>query len=132
MRRDCGERGMSLIELLVALAVLALLLPGVLAFFAAGSRTVARAGLQTTATALAADAMEEQRRHLQTLALGPAGSRIDTPRAGFSRNISWQNVSRPAGSNATVNVWHLIVRVEYRDDRQVTRQVYLETYVFPR
>ncbi|MBS3947183.1 MAG: prepilin-type N-terminal cleavage/methylation domain-containing protein [Dethiobacter sp.] len=132
MRCDCGERGMSLIELLVALAVLALLLPGVLAFFVAGNRTVARAGLQTTATALAADALEEQRRRLLTQAFGGTSLPvIDTPRPGVTRTVSWQQQQVSAGGSM-VTVWHLRVVVSYRDDRQAAREVALDTYVFPR
>jgi prepilin-type N-terminal cleavage/methylation domain-containing protein len=126
---------MTLIELLVALAVLALLLPGVLAFFNAGSRSVARAGLQTTATALAADALEEHRRSLLTRAfsLGGSGSApvVDSPRPGFSRTVSWQQQQVNAGGSM-VNVWHLRVVVTYRDDRQAARELALDTYVFPR
>ncbi|MCL5982107.1 MAG: prepilin-type N-terminal cleavage/methylation domain-containing protein [Firmicutes bacterium] len=131
MRCDCGERGMSLIELLVALAVLALLLPGVLAFFVAGNRTVARAGLQTTATALAADALEEQRRRLLTQAGGTSSPVIDTPRPGVTRTVSWREREVDAGGRQ-VSVWELDVVVSYQDERGITRQVALETFVFPR
>lgn len=132
MRCVSNERGMTLIELLVALAVLALLLPGVLAFFSTGSRSVARAGLQTTATALAADALEEQRRNLLThvFSHGP-GSRTDTPRPGFSRTVSWRQQAINAGGS-TVQVWELDVVVAYQDERGTARQVALETFVFPR
>lgn len=132
MRCVRNERGMTLIELLVALAVLALLLPGVLGFFAAGSRNVARAGLQTTATALAADALEEQRRNLQThiFSHGP-GNRTDAPRAGFTRTVSWRERQADAGGRQ-VSVWELDVSVSYQDERGSARQVALETFVFPR
>ncbi|MBT9172803.1 MAG: hypothetical protein DDT21_01189 [Syntrophomonadaceae bacterium] len=132
MRRILGERGMSLIELLVALAVLALLLPGVLAFFTAGSRTVARAGLQTTATALAADALEEQRQILlgRPFTHGP-GTRPDTPRPGVTRTVSWE-VSQVDAGGRQVSVWALDVVVSYQDERGISRQVALETFVFPR
>jgi prepilin-type N-terminal cleavage/methylation domain-containing protein len=123
---------MTLIELLVALAVLALLLPGVLAFFNAGGRSVARAGLQTTATVLAADAMEEQRRNLLTHVFthGP-GSRTDAPRQGFTRTVSWREAKVDAGGRQ-VSVWELDVVVAYQDERGTARQVALETFVFPR
>jgi type II secretory pathway pseudopilin PulG len=123
---------MTLIELLVALAVLALIVPGVLAFFAAGSRSVARAGLQTTATALAADALEEHRRILLERPFSQgAGSRIDEPRPGITRTVIWQQKQVIAGGSP-VNVWHLRVVVSYRDDRQAARETALDTYVFPR
>jgi prepilin-type N-terminal cleavage/methylation domain-containing protein len=123
---------MTLIELLVALAVLALLLPGVLAFFNAGSRNVARAGLQTTATALAVDALEEQRRSLLThvFSHGP-GSRTDTPRLGMNRTVSWREARVDAGGS-WVSVWELEVVVSYQDERGTARQMTLETFVYPR
>lgn len=135
MRCVHGERGMTLIELLVALAVLALFLPGVMAFFTAGSRSVAHSGQQTTATALAANALEEQRIILMTKPLPLSDIRgshgPSEPRLGFSRQVTWWPRTITV-SGRDVRVWNLTVRVEYRDERQVTRQVYLETFVFPR
>lgn len=131
-----GERGMTLIELLVALAVLALIVPGVLAFFAAGSRSVARAGLQTTATALVVDAMEEHRRSLLTQSLPQDDGIVSSlptefPRTGYSRQVTWQPQTRTV-AGIQIRVWHLTVSVTYRDERQVTQHVRLETLVSPR
>jgi prepilin-type N-terminal cleavage/methylation domain-containing protein len=53
-----GERGLSLIELMVALTLLSLGFMGVIAMFPLGSQTVAESGMRTAAIELAQQGLE--------------------------------------------------------------------------
>ncbi len=64
MRRLSSERGLSLLEVLVALAVLSVGLLGSAGLLLAGLREQSRALMASAATALVADAAENVRLHL--------------------------------------------------------------------
>lgn len=114
-----GERGVTLLELLIAMLLLGTALVGLAASFPLAMYGVTLGGYQTTATLLAQQPLEQARAvlytNIPTLATGGAvcdtsgnGTFVDlgsvaTPFPGFDRCVSVQ-VGSPTASNTTVTV----------------------------
>jgi Tfp pilus assembly protein PilV len=103
MRRQTGQAGMSLIELLLAVAFLAIALVALLSMLTQGSVSVVAGGGQSKATAYARQMMEQLRN--QPFTVGPVNG-TDTPEAGITRAWSVAQAGATVAPNrlATIQV----------------------------
>lgn len=111
-----ADAGFTLLEVLIAVTILAV---GLLALEAMGigaARSVRRAEVQTTYTATAADLMEKT---LTRIAQSPAAAIADTSYTGASGERVWRTASavalagttRNSVAGTTLNLWTVNVRV---------------------
>jgi Tfp pilus assembly protein PilV len=103
MRRQTGQAGMSLIEVLLAVAFLAIALVALLSMLTQGSVSVVAGGGQSKATAYARQMMEQLRN--QSFTVGPVNG-TDTPEAGITRAWSVAQAGATVAPNrlATIQV----------------------------
>jgi type II secretory pathway pseudopilin PulG len=103
MRRQTGQAGMSLIEVLLAVAFLAIALVALLSMLTQGSVSVVAGGGQSKATAYARQMMEQLRN--QPFTVGSVNG-TDTPEAGITRAWSVAQAGATVAPNrlATIQV----------------------------
>ena len=103
--RPTFPQGLSLIEVCVAIAILAILLVNLSAVFNQGYRLLRKSKLSAMASFLAQDKMEELMHNRTFSLLGSVNNTtvLSAPYQDFTRQV---NVTKPAailGANATVN-----------------------------
>jgi len=119
--RRLGQRGMTMIELMVALMLLSVALIALAASFPYSMYAVVGGGLQTQATALAQAALEDARR--TTFANLPL---LSSPKAtvpgwtGFEREVLVSDYT-PAGSCAASSCRKVEVRVWFTSQQGETQ-----------
>ena len=106
-RRSSSQLGMSLIEVLLAVAFLAVALVALLSMLTQGSVSVVAGGGQSKATAYARQMMEQLRN--QPFTTGPVNS-TDTPEAGITRAWSVVQTGATVAPNRLVTI-QVIVQV---------------------
>jgi Tfp pilus assembly protein PilV len=120
MHRLGEERGISLIEIMVAIPIIAVALLAVLATLAGGFSTVVASGGQSKATVYARQQIEQLRN--QPFTPGPA-SGADTPEAGYTR--TWTIGS--AGGVTPNRLARYTVTVRWRSEAGSAQSVSVET-----
>lgn len=119
MRRGLDSRGLTLVEVLIASAILAVGLAGIMSAFPAAYVDVVASGSESKATAYAQQQLEELKN--QPFNPGPVTAN-DTPEPGYAR--SWTITLEP-GTTAPNRLARITVTVTWSGSRP--QSVTLET-----
>lgn len=112
--------GFSLIEVVIAMTVLAVGLLGFISLYGTGFKALQVSSIRTTALRLAQDKMETLRRSRPTSTSPPDPA--DTPEEGITR--SWS--VKPHAVNS--NIWVISVQVTWTDQEGQSKKVVLKSY----
>lgn len=114
MRKSLDNRGMSLAEVLIASAILAFGLVGLMSAFPTGYMNVVVGGGKSKATAYAQQMIEQMKN--QPFNPGPV-NQTDSPEPGYTR--TWTIAQEP-GTSAPNRLARITVRVIWEGSRQQT------------
>jgi Tfp pilus assembly protein PilV len=120
MRSLRDERGISIIEIMVAIPIIAVALLAILATLAGGFATVVASGGQSKATVYARQIIEQFKN--QPFTPGPTNG-SDTPEAGYAR--TWTVAS--AGGVTPNRLARYTVTVRWRSESGTAQNITVET-----